>query len=114
MNNFDRNTRTLIVSFLVAIFALIPLRFIEAGEQQSFVSDAQVLGETISEPMETKEVSDAKLEAPYNELESCVSKTELKIIEDNALNQIQSGGLSNDQTADILNSLRESEEKVCK
>lgn len=114
MNNFDRNTRTLIVSFLVAIFALIPLRFIEAGEQQNFVSDSQVLGETISVPVETEDVVKSKLEAPYNELESCLSNEELKAMEDDVLSQIQAGGLSNDQTADILNTLRESEEKVCK
>lgn len=64
MNNIDRNTRTLIVSFLIAIFALIPLRFIEVGEQRTVLSsNAQVLGETVDENI-------PKLEAPYDELEN--------------------------------------------
>lgn len=41
----DRNTRTLILSFVIAIMALIPLRFYEAGEQQlDQLEHAAVLG----------------------------------------------------------------------
>lgn len=72
MNNIDRSTRTLIVSFTIAIFALIPLRFVEAGKQMELIDtnyainqNAQVLGETIEIEKEPKAV----LEAPYNEIE---------------------------------------------
>ena len=75
MNDFNRNTRTLIVSFVIAIFALIPLRFIEVGEQQNALNQSQVLGETtvveeiiVSDDSSSEEVV-LGLEAPYDELE---------------------------------------------
>jgi len=76
MNELNRNTRTLIVSFVVAIFALIPLRFMEASQSVSvFNEKAEVLGE------QTEERS--LLEAPYDVLESkkdCLSeKTALEL-----------------------------------
>lgn len=81
MDNLNRNTRTLIVSFLIAVFALIPLRFIEAGQQQEEMMPTQVLGEkteeTIDEPLENK----SGLEAPYSELEKCFSQKEIKAME---------------------------------
>jgi len=73
MNDFDRNIRTLIVCFVVLVFALIPLRFIEAGEQISVPIDAQVLGETVVVNSTTEKTvieNQAKLEAPYDELEN--------------------------------------------
>lgn len=71
MNNIDRNTRTLIVSFLIAIFALIPLRFIEVGEQRAVLSsEAQVLGETVDVLKDNVEENAPRLEAPYDELEN--------------------------------------------
>jgi hypothetical protein len=65
MNNLNRNTRTLIVCFLIAIFALIPLRFIEAGQQQDYLIPTQVLGEKTEKPV--REVQEVRLglEAPY-------------------------------------------------
>lgn len=81
MNNLNRNTRTLIVSFLIAVFALIPLRFIEAGQQQAFTLPAQVLGEktekTVGEAVELK----SGLESPYDQMEKCYSQKEIKAME---------------------------------
>ncbi len=77
MNNLNRNTRTLIVSFLIAIFALIPLRFIEVGQQQNYLIPTQVLGEKTEAVME----DNSGLEAPYNEIEKCYSQKEIDDME---------------------------------
>ena len=60
-DNINRNTRTLIVSFVIAIMVLIPLRFVEVGN--SLDSGASVLGETVVQ-------SEAKIEAPYDQIDS--------------------------------------------
>jgi hypothetical protein len=73
MNNINRNTRTLIVCFVVAIMALIPLRFMEVGQMSVGYSGYQVLGDVTQEIVlpNAEVVSDeAVLEAPYNEIES--------------------------------------------
>ncbi len=43
MTENDRNTRTLIVCFVMAMMALIPLRVVEMGQS---LNQARVLGET--------------------------------------------------------------------
>lgn len=48
MTDFDRNIRTLIICFTIAIIALVPLRFVEIGNT-SVASSFQVLGETIEQ-----------------------------------------------------------------
>lgn len=70
INEIDRNTRTLIVCFVIAIMALIPLRFVEIGQSRPVeeYSVNQVLGESVE--VEQVPVSTVgKLEAPYNEIE---------------------------------------------
>ena len=81
MNETNRNTRTLIVSFVLVIMVLIPLRFVEVGQTVVDNNNQQVLGETTA----AKEVLPAvepttMLEEPYNTIENsvkCVSKTDL-------------------------------------
>jgi len=73
MNDTARNTRTLIVSFVFAIMALIPLRFVEVG--QMIQDQPMVLGEQVQNPADVvlpeSGVSDeVVLEAPYNEIEN--------------------------------------------
>jgi len=118
MNNFDRNTRTLIVSFLVAIFALIPLRFIEVGAQQSLLSQTQVLGETVvnvdQEQKTVTEENEAKLEAPYDELETCINKAEVKMVEDEVYKQLRSQNLDKEQIVIILDELKRIEVSACR
>ncbi len=46
MTDNDKNMRTLVLCFVLAILALIPLRFAEIGNQMASVSTTQVLGET--------------------------------------------------------------------
>jgi hypothetical protein len=112
MDNLNRNTRTLIVSFVIAIFALIPLRFIEVGGQQSMLDTPQVLGETIS-VVPTKSV-EIKLEAPYNEIENCISRKEVNLAEKEVIKKLEEGSLDEEQRMMILDKLREVEINVCK
>lgn len=88
MNNFDRNTRTLIVSFLVAIFALIPLRFIEFGqEQQLIMNQSQVLGETVNSQKEEviddcvnlEDIEFAEEELYFNFIEGMIDESEMEV-----------------------------------
>jgi len=112
MNNFDRNTRTLIVSFLIAIFALIPLRFVEVGTQQSLMSQTSVLGETVVNVPEER-IAEVKLEAPYDELEMCISEVEVKTMEDEVVDQLQNKDLSEEEMTVMLDELRKVEANVC-
>ena len=52
MTDNDRNTRTLVICFVLAVMSLISLRFVEVGNITS-ASNSQVLGETTTQ---TKEV----------------------------------------------------------
>lgn len=63
MEDINRNTRTLIISFSLALMVMIPLRFVEVGQLLGNSGPSQVLGESV-------EFSQPQLEAPYNELES--------------------------------------------
>ncbi len=116
MNNFDRNTRTLIVSFLIAIFALIPLRFIEVGEQQSRLIDAQVLGESITVTKDVNEEAKPEnlLEAPYNTLEKCVSPDTVMKLEVEMFNLLKNNGLDDNQISRVLEEVQRVETNVCK
>ena len=49
MTNSDRNTRTLIVCFVIGIFALLPLRFAELNQNDYLESQEAVLGVTTKE-----------------------------------------------------------------
>ena len=72
MTNNDRNTRTLIISFVIAIMALVPLRFYEVGQQSVDMMtslNVQVLGEVeeIAEP--TMVPAQPLLESPWNDVD---------------------------------------------
>lgn len=47
MINHKRNCKTLIICFVIALFALVPLRFIEEGNKLSYTPRNQVLGEEV-------------------------------------------------------------------
>jgi len=68
MNNHDRNARTLVVCFVLAMMSLMSLRFVEVGQSVTAVSGSQVLGAT-SEKKEVvlpnAEVHTQVLEANY-------------------------------------------------
>ncbi|MDD2483290.1 MAG: hypothetical protein PHE32_00885 [Candidatus Shapirobacteria bacterium] len=49
MTDHDRNVRTLILCFVLAIMALLPLRIIEVRQDIQRASSTQVLGETVQQ-----------------------------------------------------------------
>ncbi|MFA6007683.1 MAG: hypothetical protein WC784_03540 [Candidatus Shapirobacteria bacterium] len=110
MNDLNKNTRTLIVSFVIAIMFLVPLRFVEVGQGlvDMTTSNSQVLGEV-------NEVIEAKLEAPYDKLESqsCIDKSELDKLENKTLEKIQQGQLSAVDKSILLGALKDVELKAC-
>lgn len=93
-NEFNSNTRTLIVSFAIAIMFLIPLRFVEVGNMMS--TPSMILGETTGQEivLPNDKVEAPLLEAPYAETESMVlgasteEEVETCISEEEALKMI--------------------------
>ncbi|MDD2224600.1 MAG: hypothetical protein PHP97_00345 [Candidatus Shapirobacteria bacterium] len=47
MTDNDRNARTLVACFVLAVLSLTVLRFVEMGQNVAVVSRSQVLGETV-------------------------------------------------------------------
>jgi hypothetical protein len=117
MNDLDRNTRTLIVSFVIAIMVLIPLRFVEVGEQQArvFGMNSQVLGE-VSEVVKPDSMQTVKLEEPYNEIDGnwgCIEKDKLNELEEAVSDRLQQAGVTEGDKVKLLDGLREQELNVC-
>jgi len=117
MNNFDRNTRTLIVSFLIAVFALVPLRFIEVGQQQEFLMESQVLGEIIEEPVEevVEEVVEniSEIEPVYEEVEECMSRDEFEMMTGEVFQSYDEGYISREEAELLLIELANRESNIC-
>ena len=68
MTDFDRNVRTLIVCFVVAVFGLIPLRFIEVGNSVRVLGESTVIEVKDEVKLPNAEVETVELEAPYDEV----------------------------------------------
>ncbi len=80
MTNNDRTCRTLIVCFVLAMVALIPLRFVELGESGYFdYSTSSVLGASTEGTVKLPEVNDVQVvESQNNTLEAkCVSEKDV-------------------------------------
>lgn len=80
MMESTRNVRTLIVSFVIAIMVLVPLRFVEVGETMETMSQDQVLGVETQRVMpetyqpapvsaQVRAVPTSGLEAPYDKID---------------------------------------------
>ena len=68
MTDFDRNIRTLVTCFVLAIVSLTVLRFVEIGQSLPMVSGSQVLGETMQKEevvLPNAEVQEEVLRANY-------------------------------------------------
>lgn len=52
MTDHDRNMRTLVLCFVLAVMALIPLRVVEFSQSVAGISSTQVLGETVQKQAE--------------------------------------------------------------
>ncbi|MBU1130288.1 hypothetical protein KKE45_03130 [Patescibacteria group bacterium] len=126
MMNFNRNTRTLIISFVVAVFVLVPLRFYEEGarlDRLNQMEERMVLGvkkEGVvlpdSEMFLESDLYEG-LEQPYREiemLESCVSGevAEEKIVW--LVDILENEELDEKEVNDLVDEIERVEESVCK
>jgi len=118
MKNIDRNTRTLIICFVVAIFGLVPLRFYEVGNQIGY-SGSAVLGEQISLPeSELKQLSQPVLESPYEEMEmvklDCLSRQEADSQIEVLVEVLKSNDLNEETVSALVGEIERIEGSVCK
>ncbi len=84
MTDQDRNIRTLLVSFMVALMVMVPLRFIEVTkgtlEEANRVLGDTTVNRTVNRVVEKPVVlTNTELEAPYNKLEAEEVKEEKKV-----------------------------------
>jgi len=108
MEEINRNTRTLIVSFTVAILAMIPLRFVELGNQLEMVDTrSMVLGETSLQVVVPNKLD---LESPYDvidaevEANDCLSEVDAAVIIKEIVNEM---------TPDYLSEIELVRENIC-
>jgi hypothetical protein len=114
MNDLNRNTRTLIVCFVIAVFALVPLRFVEVGQQQNnYVLQNQVLGEETEEPM-IEEEEPFGLEAPYDKLENCVPQEEIEILKNDVYRDYDQGLINEEEVESLLTEIEKAENNICR
>jgi hypothetical protein len=115
MEEINRNTRTLIVSFTVAIMAMIPLRFVEVGNQLEVIDrGSMVLGET-SQPAV---LPSSDLESPYNEIDGELRVEVVEVVElDDCLTEADAAvmikEIVNDMSPDYLSEIELVRENIC-
>ncbi|MBU3935529.1 hypothetical protein KJ909_02550 [Patescibacteria group bacterium] len=97
MTDLDRNTRTLIVCFAVALLALIPLRFVEVG-QMMVQEQKQVLGERVVVEPRT----------------DCLSVEEADVLVRGVTQSLVSGEYENEDVNRILKIVEEIEANICR
>lgn len=137
MNDTTRNTRTLIVSFVFAIMALIPLRFVEVG--QMIQDQPMVLGEQVQSAEdvvlpESGVSEEIVLEAPYNEIEGmasyqseevlgeetvavesdCIPAEEARVVLAEYESKLSEGGLDGETTDQMVSEMISIESMMCK
>lgn len=130
MEESNRNTRTLIVSFVFAVMAMIPLRFVEAGQMMktSFTppSRSAVLGEID----EAVILPNAELESPYNVIDGavigeaevaeevadsdCILKSDADVLVSSIGEEMMNESLSEAELADLMSELMLISESVCR
>ncbi len=118
MKDIDRNCRTLIVCFVIAIFGLVPLRFYEIGNQVSS-SGSAVLGEQVSLPeSELTVASQPVLESPYEEIEmgglNCLSRDEADEQIGVLVEVLKSTDLNESSVSALVSEIERVENSVCK
>jgi hypothetical protein len=119
MTNTDRNTRTLIVCFSMAVMALIPLRFVEVGQMMEVAAgQTQVLGETTQKVVTLPKAADIKqvgLEAPYNEIDGpCLTNGEYVAKMELLNNELNSKTISKAGTEELLKLAVSLDSRRCK
>ena len=122
MKDIDRNSRTLIVCFVIAIFGLVPLRFYEIGNQIGSTSSnggSAVLGEQVSLPeSELTVTSRPVLESPYEEIEmqglNCLPREEADNQIGVMVEVLKSSDLSESTVSSLVSEIERIENSVCK
>jgi hypothetical protein len=120
MTDADRNMRTLIVCFTLALMGLIPLRFVEVG-QSRMGERPMVLGESVVvESVELR--SPAVLEAPFDEIDGpsleeatidCLSGDEASQMVDEMTRSLLKGDYDETEISQILDEVDEIEARIC-
>jgi len=116
MENHTRNARTLIISFVVAVMALVPLRMVELGEGMNLMelNNPVVLGETSEQVAAPVLEERPMLEAPYRAMEECVGRAEAEKKVKDFEARLNEGGWSEAEVGEMLMGIRELESRLCK
>jgi len=117
MTDTDRNTRTLVVCFSIAIMALIPLRFVEVGQQMEEVATSvTVLGETTQKEVVLPETrAEAVLEAPYNEIDgSCLSGEQYVAKMELLSSELNKPGIQKSEVEELIQQAQGLDSRRCK
>jgi len=124
MNDLNRNTRTLIVCFVIGVFSLIPLRFYEVGTQVA--EESQILGtvrnvEVIMPDSELRSESVPVLEFPYEEVESgaeeevnCLTQQEADRVVGGLTEILKTPGLDSELVTAVMEEIASTEARVCR
>jgi hypothetical protein len=105
MTNFDKNIRTLIVCFVIAIVWLVPLRFAEVANQQSIDNQPKVLGvETINSETPVKEVDLSK---------RCLSESDVSILIDKIEKDLNRQDLDQAKIDEVTSQIEEIKNSQC-
>ena len=120
MTDADRNTRTLILCFTLALMGLIPLRFVEAG-QNRLMERPMVLGETVVVREVVESRSPAILEVPYDKIDGpslrgtdCLSVDEAGRIIDEMTRGLVSGDYDEVEITEMISEAEEVEARMCR
>lgn len=127
MSDFNRNCRTLVVSFVVAVMAMIPLRFVEVG-QMIGTTQPTVLGEATNQDvvLPNAQVSQKLFEAPYDQEgktdqvlgtsteAGCISRDEANLLLEGYAQKLETVTLNDLQKQQTANEVLAVEASVCK
>ena len=110
MNESTKNVRTLIVSFVIAIMFLIPLRFIEVG--QNMMEQPAVLGD------QTEQTEQVEVVLPNSEVSTieyaCMSKEEAGKVISMLKGIIENGKLTAVEVDNVISDMKVLENYSCK
>jgi len=127
ISEFNRNCRTLVVSFVIAIMAMIPLRFVEMGQIMT-MAEPTVLGETVSQEvvLPSAEVEQKLFEAPYDQEGSveqvlgtstevsCISRDEANMLYESYATKLETVKLNDLQKQQLAEEVLAVEQSVCR
>lgn len=115
MTDQERNIRTLIVCFAIAILVLIPLRFIEVGNSLTSLGSESVLGEV---NLPEAGGPEPELESPYREIENqsyeCIESDEANVRINRITEIMLNEELGQGEMSSLNNELQDIEKRICK